>query len=285
MDTQTLNHAEWEKVNSLTSPKDRGNGIYKSDLSAKPLTEQEVTSAMSELVNTSMTDKFPRVERQFADPPIHQQTFGLFSFVPSKGATPDKDGIYGFAKMRGNYATQPEAMERSEFIIRNVDSYHQIYQAYIGRPFPITLDAKYAAKVSEIDIKKKATEVISEDVKEKRDKEKKDIEDIREREKKLLDEAKPDFVPDPYERYTVLKVKKAQLVWGYSQTMKKLEEMKTIIIKTRQDIVTMDKENPEYANEYLEKYLKARREAGIPEEHNTEDNFVKYMVEDIDLGF
>lgn len=61
--------------------------------------------------------------------------------------------------------------------------------------------------------------------------------------------------------------------------------MKKIIIKTREELVVMDNENPEYAKEYLEKYLKARRDAGIPEEHNTEENFVKYMVEDIDLGF
>ena len=31
--------------------------------------------------------------------------------------------------------------------------------------------------------------------------------------------------------------------------------------------------------------MKAMRDAGIPDEHNTEENFVKYMVEDIDLGF
>ena len=285
METQSLNHNEWVKVNSLTSPNDRGDGIYRSDLAAKPLTEEEVTSAMSSIFNTSLTDKFPRVERQFADPPIHQQTFGLISFVPSKGATPDKDGVYGFAKIRGNYATQIEASERSEFIIRNVDSYHEIYQAYVGRPFPITIHPKYCSNVCEVDIKKKATEVISEDVKTKRDKEKKDIEDIKERERKLLEENKPDYVPDPYEKYTVLKVKKAQLVWGYSQTMKKLEEMKKTIIKTREEILVMDSENPEYAKEYIEKYLKARRDAGIPDEHNTEDNFVKYMVQDIDLGF
>jgi hypothetical protein len=279
------NHPEWEKVNSLTSRNDRGDGKYKSDMGAPPLTEQEVQNAINQLVDTSLVDKFPRHERQYADPPIHLQTYGLFSFTPSKGATPDKDGVYGFAKIRGNYGTPQEAMERSEFLIRNVDSYHQIYQAYVGRPFPITLDPKYAAKVEEVDIKKKATEVISADVKAKRDREKQDIDEIKEREQKLLAEAKPDYVPDPYEKYTVLRVKKAQLVWGYSQTMKQLEDMKKIIIKTREEICVMDSENPEYKNEYFEKYQKARRDAGIPDEHNTEDNFVKYMVEDIDLGF
>jgi hypothetical protein len=188
-------------------------------------------------------------------------------------------------KIRGNYATQQEASERSEYLIRNVDSYHTIYQAYVGRPFPITVDPKYAGKVDVIDIRKKATEIISEDVKAKRNEEKQEIEQVHERQKKLLEESKEDYVPDPYEQYTVLRVKRAQLVWGYSKTAKELENMKNIIIKTREKIALMDTENPDYAKQYFDKYMKARRDAGIPDEHNTEDNFVKYMVEDIDLGF
>lgn len=278
--------SEWAKTTSLTSPADRGDGKYKSDMNALPLTEEEVSSAVQSLVvDSNFAEKFPRLERQFADPPIPLQTYTLVSFVPAKGATPDKDGFYGFAKVRGSYATTQEAMERSEFLIRNVDSYHQIYTGFVGRPFPLTNDPKYAAKVEEIDIKKKAIEVISEDVKTKRDKEKEEIEQIKLREKQLLDQTKPDYVPDPYEQYTVLKVKKAQLIWGYSQTMKKMDEMKASIIKTREQIKEMDEQNPEYSKEYFERYMKARRDAGIPDEHNTEENFVKYMVEDIDLGF
>lgn len=276
---------QWEKVNSLSAKNDRGDGVYRSDLKAAPLTETEVSNAMETLVVRDNVKQFPRLERQYADPPIPLQTIGCFSFVPSKGATPDKDGVYGFAKMRGNYATPLEAEERSEYLIRNVDSYHYIYQAYIGRPFPITVDPKYAANVTEIDIRKKAAETIAEDVKDKREQEKKEIEQVKEREKKLLDEGKEDYVQDPYEKYTVLKVKKAQLVWGYNKTMKELENMKQIIIRTREEIKTMDDENPEYSKEYFERYMKARRDAGIPESHTTEDNFVKYMVEDLDLGF
>ena len=254
-------------------------------MSAPPLTEQQVSSAIEALVDTTLVDKFPRIEKKFADPAIPLQTIGLFSFVPSKGATPDKDGVYGFAKIRGNFATTTEAMDRAELLIRTVDSYHQIYNTYVGRPFPVTLDPKYAAKVEEIDIKKKATEVISEDVKARRDKEKEEMDSIKDREKQLLAESKEDYKEDPYERYTVLKVKKAQLVWGYAQTTKQLEEMKKVILKTRRDLEEMDQANPEYKEEYFARYLKARRDAGIPDDHNTEDNFVKYMVEDLDLGF
>ena len=278
-------HPEWSKPNSLTSTSDRGDGKYRSDVGAPPLIEEQVNDAMVALNNTSLVDKFPRVERQFADPPIPLQTYGLMSFVPSKGASPDKDGVYGFMKLRGNYATQQESNDRAEYLSRNVDSYHQIFHAYVGRPFPITLDPKYCAKTEEINIRQKATETISEDVKAKRDKEKEDIAAIKQREKALMEQTKENFQVDPYEEYTVLRVKKAQLIWTYDKTMKQLEEMKRNIISTRNKIAEHEKSNPDFGKEYFDRYMQARRDAGIPDELNTEENFMKYMIEDIDVGF
>ena len=274
-----------EVIHSLMSSADRGDNVYKSDLRSPPLTEVEIENAMVALNNTSFVDKFPKVERQFADPAVPLQHFSLISFVPSKGATPDSDGVFGFAKVRGNFASQPEANERAEFLIRNVDSYHTIFQAYVGRPFPITLDEKYCANTAEIDIRKKASETMSEDVKSKRDAQKKEIDEIKEREKRLLEEAKPDYVEDPFEKYVTLRVKKAQLVWGYKNTMEQLNKMKTVIIKTRLDIEEQDKINTDFNTKHYDRYMSARRDAGLPDEMSTEDNFIKYLCEDIDLGF
>ena len=125
---QRTEHPEWAKVNSLTAPADRGDGKFKADTRAPVLTDPELDAALLTQNNTSFVDKFPRVERQFADPPIPLQMFSLVSFVPARGATPDKDGVFGFMKARGNYATTQEANERAEYLLRNVDSYHQIFQ-------------------------------------------------------------------------------------------------------------------------------------------------------------
>jgi hypothetical protein len=285
MASELLNHPEWDRLNSLTSPADRGEGTYKSDIAAPHLTEEQAQAAIHAQSNLDNIRNFPRLERQYADPPITLQTYGLISFVPSKGATPDKDGIYGFMKIRGNFATTQEASERAEFLIRNTDSYHTIFHAYVGRPFPITIDQKYAAKTEEIDIRKKAIETVSDDIRAKKEKEKKDIEDLKRREKQLLAESKPDYKPDPYEEYTVLRVKKAQLHWAYVQTQKKMDEMKASIIRTREQIKEMDGENPDFAKDYFDRYVTARRDAGIPDELNSEENFMKYMVEDVELDF
>lgn len=272
---------------SLTTPSDRDTqNRWRPEQGKRQLTENEVENAMEELNNVNFTSKFPRHDRVYADPAIAMQVYGLISFVPSNGATPDKDGVYGFAKMRGNYATELEASERAEYLIRNHDSYHQIYHTYVGRPFPVTVSSEYSKETDEIDIRKKTTESMSSSVKSKKQEEKREINEIKDREKALLDDSK-NTEEDPYEEYITLRVKKAQLQWTYLEHQKKIAEIKEILIKTRQSIEEHDERNPEFQNEYFEKYKEARRNAGIDldKEENTEDNFMKFLVEDADLGF
>ena len=61
--------------------------------------------------------------------------------------------------------------------------------------------------------------------------------------------------------------------------------MKSIIIKTRLELQALDQEHPDFHSQFYDKYVQARREAGIPTDTNTDDNFIKYMVEDLDIGF
>ena len=282
---ESSSHPEWSQVNSLTSPADRNGEPFRAAVSAPALTENQMIAAEKALIDTSVSNNYPALERQFADPPVQQQRFGLISFVPAKGATPDKDGIYGFAKLRGHYDSEHEAIDRARFLIQNVDSYHKISVYPVGRPVPISLNPDYAAKTTKVDLKNKVVSTISDDVKEKRDKERAEMDEMKRREKQLLDESKPDYKPDPYEEYTTLRVKKAQLVWTYNRTKEQLEKVKSSIIKAREDIAKMDSENSEYAKEHLSRYLAARKAAGIPDEDNTEENYMKFLVEDIDLGF
>lgn len=289
MAEKVLKHPEWEKENSLTAPADRDRkNRWRPEQGLPVLTEPEVKEAMKEQNNTSFVEKFPRVDRTYADPPLPMQAIGLISFTPAKGAKPNQNGVYGFAKLRGNYATSIEADQRAEFLIRNVDSYHQIYHAYVGRPFPFSIDSKYCSETTEIDIRKETTQAVSEDVKAKKRKEKKEAQDIQDREKALLDEGRKNAAleeEDPYERYITLRVKKAQLTWTYLEHQKKLNEVRNIIIRTREEVSQMDAKNPEYKDQYFEKYMEARRNAGLKDSERDQDNFIKYMVEDVVLDF
>lgn len=271
---------------SLTAPSDRDPArTYKPNQGHPKLSEQEVVNAMEELDNREYVKKFLRVERRYADPVEPMQRIGLVSFVPAKGATPNANGIYGFAKLRGNYPTDQEASERAEFLIRNADSYHQIHHAYVGRPFPLTERTDFAGDTTEIDIRKDMTDSVSASIKQKKKSERAQIQEIEKREQELLAESKREE-QDPMEWYITLRVKKAQITWTYFETMKKVEEMKKTIMKTREEISAMDAKDKSYSERYYKKYCDARSESGL-DNATSDDNFMKFLVDDKDseLGF
>ena len=286
-------HPEWETESSLTAPSDRDlENRWRPEQGAPTLTVQEVEEAMKALNNTDFVRKFPSVDRTYADPAVPMQNIALFSFTPAKGATPNESGVFGFAKVRGSYSTPIEAEQRAEFIIRNVDSYHQLYHLYVGRPFPITSSSQYSAETSEVDIRKETTKAISENIKEEKNKEQKTIKEMKEREDAILAESEkarkddglgaPDI--DPYEEYITLSVKKAQLSWTFLEHLKKLKEVREIILTTRRTLEKIDKENPEFKDKYFEKYMDARKKSGLDEKiRDVQDNFMKYMVEDVHI--
>ena len=267
---------------SLTSPVDKNETDEKSyKLGAPPMTEEEVKAAMQELNVKDFVQKFPRLEKFYADPKHENQVHCLVSFFPSKGAKPDDDGVYGMLKVRGTFATQDEADLKAEYLIRNVDSFHSIYHTYVGRPFPLAATKKYICETKDIDIKKKVVETTSEEVRKKREEEKQTMEEIKDREKELLaDVAKSEI--DPYDRYIELMVKKSQLTWTYDATMKKINEMKGNIIKARAELAELRAKDEDYHTKFYERYMEARKKSGLPD---SDDSFIKYMCEDLDLGF
>ena len=271
---------------SLTNPEDRNlENRWKPDQSIPPLNNEDTIEALKQLDDNSFIKKFPSIDRTYADPPVSMQNLSLFSFIPAKGSKPNDKGIYGFAKIRGSYQTEMEASQRAEFLIRNVDSYHKVYTVYTGRPFPLTESSEYSADVSEIDMKKDIAKNISHSIKDKKDDELKEIRDIQQREKNLLEESKREEV-DPYDEYITQRVKSSQLQFTYLEHQKKMTEIKEIILKTRGIIKQMDQDHPTFQDNYYEKYMQARKDAGIKEdEKDTQSNFIKFLVEDADLGF
>jgi hypothetical protein len=259
---------------SLTAPNDRTSSTFRISEKVN-LTTDESRDAVQDLLVKDIIRNYPATERTFADPSIPGQKLCLVSFIPSVDAVPDKDGVYGMMKVRGCYDNEEEADDRAELLIRTVDSYHKIFTAFVGKPFPATTSSKWSADMNEIDIKKKVTEVISKDIKRQRMEEKKEIEDIKDREKKLMEDVEKDF--DPYERYIELRVKKAQLVWTYLETQKKMDEMKESIVKTREEIAELDAEEPSFFSTYREKYMLARRDAGLKDD---DASFLSYLGDD-----
>lgn len=277
------------KESSLTAPEDRNMAEkWRPESHVPPLDQEQTVNAMKEQNVTSFRDRFPHVDRTYADPPIQLQKIGLFSFTPAKGAKPNESGVYGYAKLRGNFATTIESDQKAEELIRNVDSYNKIYHTYVGRPFPITLSSNYSAEVTEVDMKKQMAESISSNIKSIKQDEEKQIAEIKQREEELLAESekakKGEATEEPYDVYVTKQVKRAQLCWTYLEHMKKMDEVRAIIMKTRRELAEMDKEHPTFRTSYYEKYMDARKKSGLDNKvRNDQDNFIKYMVEDVFL--
>jgi hypothetical protein len=272
---------------SLTSPEDLKK-IDKTTIKCRstipPLSETETEIAIPVLSRTEGLDLFRKVDRRYADPEIVNQKICLVSFIPSKGAVPDKDQIYGMMKVRGVFQTEDEANERAEFLIRNTDSLHEIFHAYVGRPFPVTTKTGYEKELQTIDIRKKTVDLISEDILSKKCQEKKEMEELQEKERVLLEESKraQDGVPeDPFEVYITNQVKRAQLLWTYRETKKKMDQMKESFQSAQTIIKELDENNPSFHADYKEKYMKARRDAGIPD---SDESFIQYLGLDLAPG-
>jgi hypothetical protein len=266
-------------MHSLLSPFDKKNQQMRLN---QTFSEEEI-DILKEKLNKDIRDL--QIDRYYADPNQHGQNICLVSFIPSTGATPDKDNIYGMMKVRGVYATEEEANERADFIIRNVDSYHEIFHCKVGRPFPVTEDNEFASTVNSIDIRKKTTELISKDILSKKKQEKEEMEGIQEREKNLLEESKKAQEGEPmdiFDEYITMNVKRAQLLWTYKETKEKLKQMKNSYLQSIKRIKEIDIEMPEFKEQYKEKYMSARRDAGIPDEKNS---FVEYLGLDIETDW
>lgn len=268
-----------EPFHSLQAPSDRPPNVT-FDAQARqtpPLTGEESTQAFTAL-KKDLT--FIRVDRRYADPPLQNQKIVLVSFVPSKTAVPDKDNIYGMMKVRGVFATEEEANEYSETLIRNVDSLHEIYHAWVGRPFPVTTATGFENEIKTIDIRKKTIDLISDDILSRRKQDEKELKEIQEKEARLLEEskrAKEDLPEDPFDRYITEQVKRAQLIWTYRETKKKLVQMREIVETSNRTLAQIDEEHPEYRDQYKEKYMRVRRESGIPDD---DDSFIRFLGED-----
>lgn len=272
-----------DMFDSLTAPLDRRVEDKPSLIrsTVQPLSDEELLKALPVLNRDGHLETFQRIDRRYADPELQHQKIVLVSFVPSRGATPDKDEIYGMMKVRGVFATEEEANERAEFLIRHTDSLHEIYHAYVGRPFPVTTKTGYEKELQTIDIRKKTVDLISEDLLSKKRKEKQEMEELQEKEKRLLEEsdrALRNEPSDPYETYITNQVKRAQLLWTWHETKKKITQMKDSFYKARDAILEAELAHPEYVDQYKEKYMKARRDAGIPDDDHS---FLQYLGLDL----
>lgn len=252
------------------------------------LSKTDTEQAKSELVKSNLL--FPRSVKSIHDPIIMGQEYGLLSFTPAKDAKPNANGIYGVFKLRGNFGTLEESQVYAEKLIRNHDSYNEIHTVRVGQCIPLTKKSELVEETSTVDLNKEVESIVSNDVKEKRQKEKIEMKTIQEREQQLLKENKEilegEYKQDPLDQYIMLRVKKAQLMWTLVETRKRMEnEVIPAIRKAKQEIKDMDQEYPDFDKLYYQRYVDARESVGIKDQDKLNYSyFMQYLLDDNDVN-
>lgn len=229
-----------------------------------PLSLEELKDAITEL-HKPCTPIFTKSDRKYVDPAILMQKIALFSFIPSPEAIPDKNGFYGFAKIRGTFATLEESDQRAIYITKNVDSVHKIYHVQVGHPFPITCSSDYSETVKEIDIRDEAINTISHSVRESGDKDMKIMNELKEREELLRKDCSSEepTKSDPLDNYIISRKKIADNLFIFTEYRKKMEMIKTLILKAEAESLEIETSHPEVLQQYKEKYDEVSKKCGI----------------------
>ena len=211
------------------------------------------------------------------DPPLNAQVYGLYSFIPSKGAKPDLQGCFGVLKLRGSFPTEAEADQWGESIIRGHDSYAIIDYAWVGKPAPLMLNNEvYRATTREIDIRRKVDETQREELKTRRETDKQEQESIQRRHRELMRDVGEDRkeTPDDLELYTQLKTKLAHARFTKDEILKKLTDYDANIERVLKEIAEMDAKDASFKEDFMARYTAALAASGISLETSP---LVRYM--------
>ena len=251
------------------------------DLKRENLTDEQLAAYKTQCIRSdSVKVDCIRSMKFYIDPKIPGQHFGLVSFIPSKGATPDQDGCFGVLKIRGNFHSEEEADKWSERLVREYDNYSEIDIIYVGRPFPLMVNNEiYTRSTREIDIKKKIDDTTKGAIKDKMLKDQQELKDIQQRQSKLLNkstEEQKEKSLDDLEYYTELRVKKASALATIEDCHKREKEAELVQKEANVEIEKLDALYPEYQKQFMEKYENALRTIGAD---ITKNPIVKYMKE------
>jgi len=294
--------ASGKKIMPIPSDSSSNSG-YKVKQEKIVIPEEHMQDAFDTLNKTGFVKKWPKVERFVTDPKFENQKYCLHSFVPSVGAKPDNNGIYGFFKCRGTFHNLDSMNQRAETIIREVDSHHELFHGLVGAPLPFTLSVDYCEETEDIDIRDSAIKSISNSVAESRERDRRVMKDIKQREMQLLDdtnmvldkktkstrpmndeelaEKKSKMTPEEtnekeLDDYIAARVKRATYLYTLVETKKKTDKIKKNFEEVDAALKDIDAQDPELMKKYLDKYRKERERVGLEENHT----FIEYLVSD-----
>ena len=224
--------------------------------SSNQLTDAQLKSACEELIV-----KFPKVQRLPVDPPLAGQNTALFSF---KLLPQPVNGVYGFLKFRGAFATDADWEAHAKNIIRTIDSKHHIYPYQQGRWMPITVNDDFVQEALEVSKNDEIVNIFNQKEKQEDIEAKQRVREIKDRERKLMEQIR-DQTPDTDSLdYYAQQVMKIQQLESWLETMRKRKrDMLKALEAGKAEMKRVEKEHPEYLDQVNDKIITIKKEIGL----------------------
>jgi len=231
---------------------------------------------------------YPKVVRTMTDPPLVGQRLSCVSFMLFKEPKKLSNGVpvYGYIKMRGNWADESQATFEASKIIKEVDSKYQVRVAPTGAWVPITDEQAFIKDVIEVRTSKEQILLHDEAAKEKMAEERRIKNEIREREEELKNDG--DIYDDPTSLtyYSMRRVTEKTLIESRDRQINQLESTHQILYKVRKELKKLEIDHPDYIDKWIDRYNEERHKAGIPDFVPSEELEIDHSkaIDEIKLG-
>jgi len=208
--------------------------------------------------------KVDRVERLPVDPPLAGQEWGLFSF---KLLPRPVNGVYGFLKFRGAFATEDEYIKHATHLIQGVDSKHKLWPYRQGHWFPITTNEEFVKEEYEVSQQDKLSDIYKQRETQEQRETKQKMRDIQDRQKALQEESKRGTPDTESLRYYAHKTMEIEQINSWLENLRKRKrDLLNALLKNRDEIERLNKEHPEYQEQVMEEIKVIKSDIGLEED-------------------
>lgn len=228
-----------------------------------PLTGKEAIAAVQNQIL-----EYPQIVRSKTDEPISEQHFGLISFVLLKQEAQTKDGkkIYGFFKLRGNWASPEQAQSKGARIVREQDSKHKIRVANVGHWLPLCEDNSLVKQNIGVNLEDTDEEEIRRKAEVQTENKKRQVmREMKEREEEIKNAKDLNEDEESLDHYTMKRVVWMRMRENMQQLRTQTESLDEKYEEVREILRKLDDAHPNYEDEWIENYNKERRKSGIPD--------------------
>jgi len=221
--------------------------------------------------------QYPRVVRSGSDPPILNQLFGLVSFkIFNPPYMFRGKPIYGAMKMRGNYPDENTALNKAHELVRSVDSKFQIRISNVGEWVLITDNDSVIKDLYDLRENDEEKHIRDRIVHEREAEARKIAKELQENAEALKTGKDIYDCPESLNFYTMKRVTEMKLLEAVLIQERKLNETKNLLIKTHMILRLLEKDNPQYASEWIDNYNNERRKTSLPDFVASTKQFDRY---------